>query len=228
MTPAPPTASVRGRRELGLGIALVVVGVSIGVAAGPASSALAHLAPDKAFWTASRLTAFLAYLAFAGSVAYGLGMSSGLIDALVGRPVSLALHRDLALAGVALAVAHMLLLLGDGYIGFTITSLLVPGASPYRAVQVAVGQIALWAAVATSASYYARAWMGVRLWRGLHSLSVVVFMLATAHGLYAGSDSRLDVVWWLYVALALLVLFLFVYRLATAGGASDRPARPGL
>jgi sulfoxide reductase heme-binding subunit YedZ len=227
----PPTAlaaSARGRREIGFGLALLVMGLAIGIAAGPASSSLSHLASDKAFWTASRLTAFLAYLAFAGSTAYGLGMSSGLIDAIARKPVSFSLHRDLAWVGLALATAHVFLLLGDAYIGFSVSTLLVPGTSPYLPVPVAIGQVALWAALFTTLSFYARARMGLRLWRGLHSFSAIVFVLATVHGLFSGSDSRQDVIWWVYVGVATLVLFLFVYRMSSLGNGAARPTRAGL
>lgn len=218
----------RRRREVGFGVGLLAIGLAIGIAAGPASNALTHLAADKAFWTASRLTAFLSYLAFAGSTAYGLAMSSGLIDAIAGKPVSFALHRDLAWAGLALAGAHVFLLLGDPWIGYTPSTLLVPGASPYLPVPVAIGQIAIWAALFTTLSFYARARMGLRLWRGLHSFSGIVFALATVHGLFAGSDSKQDVIWWLYVGIAAVVLFLFVYRLASLGSTEVRPTRAGL
>ena len=226
----PPVASApsRGRREVGFGIALLIVGLAIGIAAGPASTSLSQLSSDKMFWTASRLTAFLAYLAFAGSTAYGLGMSAGLIDAIVGKPVSFALHRDLALVGLALAAAHVFLLLGDSYIGFSIQTLLVPGQSPYLTVPVAVGQVAIWAALFTVASFYLRRMMGLRVWRALHGLSAGVFALATAHGLYSGSDSKVDAIWWIYVGVALAVLFLFVYRMATVGSQSPHPSRPGV
>jgi methionine sulfoxide reductase heme-binding subunit len=228
MNSAPPSAApARSRRELGFGLALLIVGLSIGIAAGPASNSLAHIEGEKAFWTASRLTAFLAYLAFAGSSAYGLGMSSGLIDAVAGKPVSFALHRDLAWVGLALTAAHVFLLLGDSYIGFTVPTLLIPGTAPYLPVPVAIGQIAAWAALFTTLSFYARQRMGLRLWRGLHSLSIVVFILATGHGLFSGSDSKLDTIWWVYLVAGLLVFFLFVYRLAMPAP-NDRTGRAGI
>jgi predicted ferric reductase len=223
-----PTAPRRARREIALGIALLALGLGIGVAAGPASEALGRIAPEKAFWTASRLAAFLSYLAFAGSTAYGLGLSSGLIDALAGRPVSLALHRDLAWVGLALAAAHVFLLLGDSYIGFTLPTLLVPGESPYLPIPVAIGQIAVWAAVFSTLSYYARARMGVRIWRGLHSLSAVVVMLATVHGTLSGTDTKQDAVWWIYLGVGLVILFLMLYRLASLGSSPPSPRRTGL
>jgi len=229
VTTTPPAATTPSRRrEIGFGIGLLILGLAIGIAAGPAQNSLSHIAGEKAFWTASRLTAFLAYLAFAGSTAYGLGMSSGLIDAVAGKPVSFALHRDLAWVGLALAAAHIFLLLGDSYIGFTVPTLLIPGTSPYLPVPVLIGQVAAWAALFTTLSFYLRARMGLRLWRGLHSLSAIVFVLATLHGLWAGSDSKQDAIWWVYVVVALMVLFLFVYRMASIGSGDSRPTRAGL
>ena len=225
---AAPEIPGRGHRELGFGVALLAAGLLIGVAAGPTFSSVGHIGGDKLFWTASRLTAFLAYLAFAASVCYGLGMSTGLLDRVAGRFVSFTLHRDLAIAGLALTAAHIFLLLGDSYIGFDFTTLLVPGQSPYRPLPIAIGQVCAWAAVATTASFYLRARMGVRLWRSLHSFSAVVFVLATVHGLYAGTDSRLDVIWWVYLGTSLLVLFLTAYRIATRGQRITRPARAGV
>jgi predicted ferric reductase len=227
---APPVAKVpaRGRREVGFGIALLAFGLLIGVAAVPAATAFGAIGGDKLFWTASRLTGFLAYLAFAGSVCYGLGMASGIIDALAGRPVSFALHQDLALAGLAFTGAHVFLLLGDSYIGFNLQTLLVPGLAPYRTVPVAVGQVAAWAALATVLSFYARRLMKPTIWRSIHTFSAIVLVLVTIHGLYSGTDSRLDVIWWVYVGVGLVVLFLTVYRFANRGHRMARPPRPGV
>jgi predicted ferric reductase len=227
VTQVTPVAPARGHRELWLGIALLAAGLLIGVLAGPAATALGSVSGDKAFWTASRLTAFLAYLAFAGSVAYGLGMSSGLIDALVGRFVSFTLHQDLAFAGLAFTAAHVFLLLGDTFIGFNVVTLLVPGLSPYRTLPVAVGQIAMWAALAFILSFYVRGVIGPKLWRSLHTFSIVVFVLATIHGLYAGSDSRMDPIWWVYIGVTLIIVFLAAYRFANRGHRRLRPDRLG-
>lgn len=218
----------RARREVGFGAALLAVGLIIGVAAGPAASAIAGVDPQKFFWTGSRLTGFLAYLAFSASVCYGLGMTSGVLDALVGRPVSFTLHQDLSLAGLAFTIAHVFLLLGDSYIGYNVMTLLAPGLSPYRALPVALGQVGALLAVFLIITFYLRKQIGVRLWRKLHTLSSVVFVLATIHGLYAGSDSGTDVIWWIYVSQALLVLFLLTYRIANIGARRTREPRAGV
>ena len=225
---APPAVPSRRRRELTFAAAFLLSGVAIGLATGPAAGALAFLSGDKIPWTASRVMAFLAYLAFAGSVAYGLSMASGMIDALAGRPVSFTLHRDLAIAGLVFTGRHVFLLLGDQWIGFSLQTLLVPGLSPYEPIPVAIGQVAAIMAVLVTLTFYMRGLLGPRLWRGLHTLSLVVFALATVHGLFAGSDSKLDTIWWLYVGITLLIVFLFVYRMANRGAVKLRPARAGV
>jgi len=226
---APPAAVPgRRRRELTFAAAFLLAGIGIGLATGPAASALAYLDGEKIPWTASRVMAFLAYLAFAGSVAYGLAMASGLIDALAGRPVSFTLHRDLSIAGLIFTAAHVFLLLGDKWIGFSLQTLLIPGLSPYEPIPVAIGQVAAIAAILVTLTFYMRGLLGPRLWRSLHTLSIVVFALATVHGLLAGSDSKLDTVWWLYLSVTLVIVFLLAYRTANRGAVKLRPARAGV
>jgi len=225
---APSAVPSRRRRELTFAAAFLLSGVAIGLATGPAAGALAFLSGDKIPWTASRVMAFLAYLAFAGSVAYGLSMASGMIDSLAGRPVSFTLHRDLSIAGLVFTALHVFLLLGDKWIGFSLQTLLIPGLSPYEPLPVAIGQVAAVVAILVTLTFYMRGLLGPRLWRGLHTLSLLVFVLATVHGLFAGSDSKLDAVWWLYVAITLLIVFLFAYRMANRGAVKLRPTRAGV
>jgi len=229
VTAAPPvSAPGRRHRELTFAAAFLLTGVAIGLATGPAAGALAYLSGEKVPWTASRVMAFLAYIAFTGSVAYGLAMASGLIDSLAGRPVSFTLHRDLSIAGLVLTIAHVFLLLGDKWIGYDLQTLLVPGLSVYKPLPVAIGQVAAIVAILVTLTFYLRGLLGPRLWRGLHTLSIVVFAMATVHGLLAGSDSKVDTIWWLYLGSILLIVFLLAYRVANRGAVKLRPARAGV
>jgi sulfoxide reductase heme-binding subunit YedZ len=226
---APGVAAGRGRREAGLGAALLVCGLLIGVLAGPAVNALGGTAADKLFWTGSRITAFLAYLAITGSVCYGLAMTSGILDVLVGKVVSFELHQDLSFAGLTLGISHAILLLGDAKSGYDNLGLLfVPGSSAYRQIPIAAGQLAAWFILALIVGFYLRGRMGVRLWRVTHMFSTLAFVLVTGHGLFSGTDSSNDLIWWAYVALGLLVVFLFAYRVFNRGARAGRPPRPGV
>ena len=69
-----------------------------------------QVAPDRLPWVATRLIAFLSYFAIAGSVIYGLLLSTKILDAIAHRPVTFALHQDLAAIGLGLAGVHAVLL----------------------------------------------------------------------------------------------------------------------
>ncbi len=50
-------------------------------------------------WYGIRIFGFLSYFALAGSVLYGLLLSSHLLDRVAHRAVSVTLHQDLAMSG---------------------------------------------------------------------------------------------------------------------------------
>jgi DMSO/TMAO reductase YedYZ heme-binding membrane subunit len=68
--------------------------------------------------------------------------------------------------------------------------------------------------------------IGTTWWRRSHLLSVPAFILALAHGIFAGTDSARPAMWWIYVGTGLVVLFLLVVRGLTAGYRPERRSRP--
>lgn len=168
-------------------------------------------------WYTERVTAFLAYLALAGSVIYGLLLSTKLLDAVAHRPVTFTLHQDLASIGLGLAGIHGTLLGLDRTVPFSVVQMAVPFLAPYQPFWVGVGQIAFYLTLAVVASFYLRRRIGQRAWRALHYVTFLAFAGATAHGLGAGTDSGSGWAWWLYVGATDSVLFLLVYRIALSG-----------
>lgn len=178
-------------------------------------------------WLLERLAAFLAYLALTGSVVYGLLLSTKLLDAIAHRPISFALHQDLAAIGLGLAGVHGALLGLDGKIRFSLQQIAVPGLAPFAPLAVAIGQLAFYVTLAVVASFYVRRRIGQRVWRALHVLTFLAFAGATAHGILAGTDSGAAWTWWMYSGSVAIVTFLFVYRLVSAiarRGVSTRQA----
>jgi sulfoxide reductase heme-binding subunit YedZ len=167
-------------------------------------------------WLLERMAAFMAYLAITGSVIYGLLLSTKLLDAIAHRPISFALHQDLAAVGVGLAGVHGALLGLDATVPFSLPQMTVPGLAPYAPLAVAAGQLAFYISAIVVASFYARRIIGQRAWRALHVLTFLAFAGATAHGILAGSDSGAAWTWWLYSGSVAIVTFLFAYRLVTA------------
>jgi predicted ferric reductase len=208
-------------------VLVVVVGGVLGVTGPRAVAALADLAqvaPDRLPWVATRLVAFLSYFAIAGSVVYGLLLSTKILDAIAHRPVSFALHQDLAAIGLGLAGVHAVLLGLDGKVPFSLADMLVPFVAPYRPLWVGVGQLTLYLVAVLIGSFYLRRRIGQRAWRLLHYLTFLSFVGATAHGIMSGSDSGTAWAWWSYVGATTLVVFLTGYRIVSGIAASRERA----
>jgi sulfoxide reductase heme-binding subunit YedZ len=197
---------------------LVAVGIGI-VLGGTAPSALRQLADlltsqgGMVPWVSSRLLAFIAYGAIAGSVIYGLLLSTKLLDAVAHRPITFTLHQDLAAVGLGLAGIHGALLGLDRTVPASIGELAIPFATTYRPLWVGFGQLAFWLSAAVVASFYLRRRIGQRAWRLLHYATFLAFVGATAHGIGAGTDSS-GPARWIYLGPTVVVVFLLAYRIA--------------
>jgi hypothetical protein len=208
--------------------ATIAIGAVLGATA-PAAlrrvGAVAALQPGLLAWYTARAMGLLAYLAVAGSVVYGLLLSTKILDTIAHRPVSFALHKDLALVGLILGTIHPLVLLADQSFAFTPAALLVPFTSPFAPVWVGLGQLAFYGLAVVTASFYVRRHIGQRAWRLLHYLTFAVFLGTTAHGIMAGSDSGAPWAFWLYLVPGALAIFLLIYRIVVS--VSARVSRHG-
>jgi sulfoxide reductase heme-binding subunit YedZ len=215
------------------GLAAIGIGIVVGATAPAAASGLANVVaanPDSLVWLFERLFAWLAYIALAGSVIYGLLLSTKLLDAIAHRPISFSLHQDLAAFGLGLAGIHGMLLGLDHSVPFSFAQILVPGLAPHAPVAVAFGQVALYLMAAVTASFYLRKRIGQRAWRMFHYVTFLAFAGATAHGIASGSDSNAPWAEAIYLASAAIVLFLLTYRIGVsmAARAEAREPAPGV
>ena len=201
------------------GLFAIAVGIVLGTTMPFAIDGLVRLAgsaPERLPWVATRITAFLSYFAIAGSVIYGLLLSTKILDAIAHRPVTFALHQDLAAIGLGLAGIHVVLLGLDATQPLSLAQMLVPFASPYRPLWVGLGQLALYFVAIVTASFYVRRRIGQRSWRLLHYVTFLAFAFTTTHGILSGTDTSSAWAWWVYVMATTVVVFLTVYRIAEA------------
>ena len=204
-------------------IGIVVGGDSPGGRTRPRDRSTAN--PEALVWLFERLFAWLAYIAVAGSVIYGLLLSTRILDAIAHRPISFSLHQDLAAFGLGLAGIHGMLLGLDHTVPFSIAQILVPGLAPHAPVAVAFGQVALYLMAAVTASFYLRKRIGQRAWRTFHYVTFLAFAGTTVHGIASGSDSNAPWAEAIYLASALLVLFLLTYRIGMSMAARGETRR---
>ncbi len=145
-------------------------------------------------------------------------LSTKLLDAIAHRPVSFALHKDLALVGLALSALHGLLLLGDHTYAFSLLAITIPFASPYAPAPVAIGQLAFYVVAIVTGSFYVRRQIGQRAWRTIHYLTFLGFVGVTTHGITSGSDTAAPWAVWAYLVPVAAVGFFFAYRVVVSIG----------
>lgn len=194
-----------------LGVALLLALDALAVRLGVATTAVPKVA-GASLWVTSRAAGVTAFVALTLSVAFGLLVSTGAADRLVPRARSVELHRWLSTAALGVTAVHAIALLGDRFVQFDLFAVLLPFASPYRSVAVALGVLAAHAALLIHASFSWRKRIGVRAWRALHYLSFPAYVAALGHGVLAGSDSRALAA--LYLASGACVAGLVLLRLA--------------
>lgn len=174
-------------------------------------------AEPKAYWYLARASAVVAYALTWLAMAFGLLITSRTARLWPGGPVAFDLHQHASLLGLAFALFHALILLGDQYIKATPAQILVPFTySGYEPVWVGLGQLSFYLMALVGLSFYVKGWLGRRAWRLIHFLSFALFLLALAHGIFAGSDSGALWARALYWATGGSILFLSLYRALVA------------
>lgn len=167
----------------------------------------------SAYWYMARAGGVVAYLLLWLSTVWGLVLSTKITAKMLSTPLAYGLHEFLSILAIVFALLHSLILLGDQYIQFNIFQLAIPFIAPYRPFWTGLGTIALYLTMALTGSFYVRKQIGQRVWRTLHYLTFVAYILALVHGLMAGTDSPLAVVKLIYLGSGFSVLFLVYYRL---------------
>jgi predicted ferric reductase len=194
---------------------------------GLASSLLG--AEPKAYWYLSRATALTAFFLLWISMAMGISITNRLAKVWPGGPTAFELHEFFSLLGIAFALFHGAILMGDHYIHYGLTQVLVPFTSQqYKPFWVGLGQLSFYIWGFVVLSFYLRKRINTRNWRLIHYATYLVFVLALVHSIVSGTDSGVswtNIIYWTSFA---TLFFLLVYRiLVSASGRQKRPATTG-
>ena len=149
---------------------------------------------SKLWWYAARSGGIVGWALLAASVLWGLALSTKVFGKRP-RPVWLLdLHRFLGASALAFTVIHVATIVADTYVHFGIVEILVPFTATYHPVAVAWGIVAVYLLAAVEVTSLLRRRLSKRAWRTTHYASFPVFILATIHGLWAGTDRHAIVV----------------------------------
>jgi len=173
-------------------------------------------------WIVLRAAGIGAYVVLFAAVAFGLIATSGPFGKRFAKASSISIHQFLSTVGLVLLAIHIGGLLLDSYMHFGPKEVLVPGASSYRPLAVALGVIGMYGTVLVLVSSWARRLYSPKVWRALHIAAVPTFILAMLHGIFSGADTTRRWTFLMYMLTGSIVVFLLILRGLTVG---LRPAR---
>jgi methionine sulfoxide reductase heme-binding subunit len=170
---------------------------------------------DPTFWILARASGLTAYALMTMTVLAGLTVKSRPFGRAVKAASATDTHRFLSLLALGAVAVHGGALVLDRTVHVNLTTLLVPGASGYRPLATAAGVVSAELAALIVVSSSLRKRIGVRVWRRLHWLTFAIFVLATVHGLAAGTDSTRPWAFDLYAAAVFAVTAAAAWRVFT-------------
>jgi predicted ferric reductase len=167
----------------------------------------------QSWWYVTRASGLTAYILLWLSMVWGLGVSTKIFQPAVDGVYTYDFHEFLSLLGLGFVLLHVVVLMLDKYLPFSLFQILVPFVDSYRPLWTGLGIIGFYIFLLVTVTFYLRSRIGTQAFRGIHVLSLAGYLGVTLHGLFAGTDSALRVTRLLYLGTALLVVFLTVYWL---------------
>jgi predicted ferric reductase len=160
-------------------------------------------------------------------MALGIGISNKMARWWPGAPAAFAIHEYVSLLGLAFAVFHAVVLLGDHYINFTVAQILMPFSTVgYRPFWVGVGQVGFYLWLIVALTFYIRSLIGQKTWRWIHYASFAMYLMGLSHGLFSGTDVNASWAQYYYWISGGSLMFLFVSRVVGVIADKVAPARP--
>jgi predicted ferric reductase len=171
---------------------------------------------SQTVWYLIRASGVVAYILLTASVISGLLITNRVLPSGQPRVDAFEVHNFTALLALAFASVHIVGLLLDSFIGFSVAQVLIPFTSEYRPLAVGAGVLSIYVTAVIYASLWLRKRIGYKTWRTLHYGSFLAYALVTLHGLFAGTDTGQAWLIPVYAASVVLVAAFTARRVSTA------------
>ncbi|HET9051157.1 MAG TPA: ferric reductase-like transmembrane domain-containing protein, partial [Candidatus Dormibacteraeota bacterium] len=177
---------------------------------------------DLVLWDASRAAAMSAFFVLALSLVTGMALRTSLFAGVARNRAVLDLHAFLAWFWVPLVAVHVVSIVLDPTSRVGWADLAAPFQVGYARVAIGIGTVGFLLLVLVGVTSAIRRRMNPTLWRALHRLGYVMFVLFLVHAQLAGSDfsrTPISVAGWATVG---MLVMLALPR--AAGGRVENPA----
>jgi sulfoxide reductase heme-binding subunit YedZ len=165
----------------------------------------------QSWWYVTRAAGLTAYFLLWLSMVWGLAVPSRFFHPVIDGAYSYDFHEFLSLLGLGFVLLHVIVLLFDKFLPFNILQVLIPFIDSYRPFWVGMGVIGFYIFLLVTVTFYIKSRIGIQAFRSIHVLSLLGYVGATLHGLFAGTDSAFPLAKALYIGTGLIVIFLTVY-----------------
>lgn len=159
-------------------------------------------------WYVARSTGIVTWGLLVASMLWGFLYATRLLGRRTRPWWMLGVHRFLGALAVGFVIVHVLALVADGYTSFGIVDVLVPFASAWKPLPVALGIVGFYVLLAIELTSLAQRFMPRNVWRQIHLSAYGLFALATIHALTAGTDVRVVVFGGVAVGVGVVVALL--------------------
>lgn len=144
---------------------------------------------EQIWWFVARSSGIVAWALVTLSVCWGLMLSTKAAAKAAQPAFVLDLHRFLGGLSVTFTGIHLIGLVADSYIHFGWLEIFVPWTSQWQPTAVAWGVLAFYLMLAIELTSLFMKRMPRAVWRHIHRTSLGLYILATYHGIQAGTDT---------------------------------------
>ena len=179
-------------------------------------------------WLAIRASGLTAWGLLSAVVIWGILLRTRLLGQVASPMRLLDMHRWLGVTALFFLLIHMVMLIFDKSVAFTIGQILIPGTAPWKAFDVALGTIAFWILIPVTIIGRIRPRLGKRgnAWfKRSHYLAYAAWPIATAHYILAGTDALSMWSLALLIAMGAIIVFALIARGFVPAPAPTRPIR---
>ncbi|MEV5029807.1 ferric reductase [Paenibacillus sp. LPE1-1-1.1] len=158
-------------------------------------------------WQLTRILGICAYLLLFAGMAFGILYGYPFVKGKR-KPSVYKTHMRLTNGGSLLALLHAAVLVIDTYTPFEWKEILVPFMAHEHPVLYGMGTLSLYGLILLLLTSDFRQKLSKGVWLTIHMLAYPIFMMAMAHGFFAGTDSQLPAIKWMYGATFAITLML--------------------
>lgn len=174
-------------------------------------------------WYVVRATGVVAFLCLFFSVFLGLIGRIPFFQARISPATSIEIHGWVSLHALLFSIVHAVGLLFDSYLGFGLRDILIPFASEFEPIFLALGIISFYLMLILVVSSYLRRKITYKIWRSIHYLNILLYVFVVVHVFAMGTDlQNAAVKGGFYLLNVALFFVLFFHVLARVKSRSKR------